>query len=204
MLYERRIYMKKQAIAAFLVLLAIPLMSGCGKQSELSNSATEESVLSQNSEEIGQEDTLTVEALTEDPLGLEINGIALTFPFRVEELSEELILMPKLYSEPDNYTLCDLSTTYNTVICSVFVQGKEPERMDSEIIGIIVDDMNDGISFCGLNDDTMTSYIEQYGEPNNQSDTFIEYTWESINFLVTFDDASHKADYVNLLVIQGN
>ena len=97
MLYERRIYMKKQAIAAFLVLLAIPLMSGCGKQSELSNSATEESVLSQNSEEIGQEDTLTVEALTEDPLGLEINGIALTFPFRVEELSEELILMPKLY-----------------------------------------------------------------------------------------------------------
>ena len=149
--------MKKQAIAAFLVLLAIPLMSGCGKQSELSNSATEESVLSQNSEEIGQEDTLTVEALTEDPLGLEINGIALTFPFRVEELSEELILMPKLYSEPDNYTLCDLSTTYNTVICSVFVQGKEPERMDSEIIGIIVDDMNDGISFCGMNDDTMTS-----------------------------------------------
>ena len=59
-------------------------------------------------------------------------------------------------------------------------------------------------SFCGLNDDTMTSYIEQYGEPNDQSDTFIEYTWESINFLVTFDDASHKADYVNLLVIQGN
>ena len=112
--------------------------------------------------------------------------------------------MPKLYSEPDDYTLCDLSTTYNTVICSVFVQGKEPERMDSEIIGIIVDDMNDGISFCGLNDDTMTSYIEQYGEPNDQSDTFIEYTWESINFLVTFDDASHKADYVNLLVIQGN
>ena len=52
--------MKKQAIAAFLVLLAIPLMSGCGKQSELSNSATEESVLSQNSEEIGQEDTLTL------------------------------------------------------------------------------------------------------------------------------------------------
>ena len=84
------------------------------------------------------------------------------------------------------------------------MQGKEPERMDSEIIGIIVDDMNDGISFCGLNDDTMTSYIEQYGEPNDQSDTFIEYTWESINFLVTFDDASHKADYVNLLVIQGN
>ena len=151
-----------------------------------------------------RKENLTVEALTEDPLGLEINGIALTFPFRVEELSEELILMPKLYSESDNYTLCDLSTTYNTVICSVFVQGKEPERMDSEIIGIIVDDMNDGISFCGLNDDTMTSYIEQYGEPNDQSDTFIEYTWESINFLVTFDDASLKANYVNLLVIQGN
>ena len=40
--------MKKQAIAAFLVLLAIPLMSGCGKQSELSNSATEESEIVNN------------------------------------------------------------------------------------------------------------------------------------------------------------
>lgn len=199
--------MKKQTIAAFLVLLlAVPLMSGCGKQSEPSDSAAEsaaeESVLPQNSEETGQADTPVAETLTEDPLVLEINGIALTFPFRVEELGEELVLTPRLYSEPDNYTLCDLSTAYNTAICSVCVEGKNPERKDSEIIGIIVDDMNDSISFRGLNNDTMTSYIEQYGEPNNQSDTLIEYTWEPINFLVMFDSVSHKADYVNLLVIR--
>lgn len=172
--------MKKQTIAAFLVLLSVPFMSGCGKQSELSDSAAEsvaeESVPSQDSEETGQTDTPAAETLTEDPLVLEINGIALTFPFRVEELGEELVLTPRLYSEPDNYTLCDLSTAYNTVICSVFVEGKNPECKDGEIIGIIVDDMNDSISFHGLNNDTMTSYIEQYGEPNDQSDALIEYT----------------------------
>ena len=199
--------MKKQTIVAFLVLLlSVPLMSGCGKQSELSDSAAEfaakESVLSQDSEETRQADTPADETLTEDPLVLEIDGIALTFPFRVEELGEELVLTPRLYSEPDNYTLCDLSTAYNTVICSVFVEGENPECKNSEIIGIIVDDMNDSISFHGLNNDTMTSYIELYGEPNDQSDTLIEYTWESINFLVMFDSVSNKADYVNLLIIR--
>ena len=75
--------MKKQAIMTFLVLLSVHLISGCEKQSELSNFAIEESVLSQNFEEIRREDTLTVEALSENPLDLEINGIVLTFPFRV-------------------------------------------------------------------------------------------------------------------------
>lgn len=62
--------------------------------------------------------------------------------------------------------------------------------------------MNDSISFCGLNDDTMTSYIEQYGEPKRQIDNLIDYYWEPISLVVMFDSASQKANYVNLLVIQ--
>lgn len=192
----------KKIIAIIAVITITLSMIGCGKQNEPSDIAAEESILSRDSEETRKKDTSAAETPSEDLLGLEINGTALTFPFRVEELDKELTLTSKLYSESDNYTLCDLSTTDNTVLCSVFVQGKVPERTDSEVVGIIVDDMNDSISFHGLNNDTMTSYIKQYGEPNDQSDTIIEYTWKSIDFIVMFDSESHKANYVNLSVIR--
>lgn len=48
----------------------------------------------------------------------------------------------------------------------------------------------------------MDSYIEQYGKPNDERETLIAYTWGQINFLITFENLSQTADYVNLLLLE--
>ena len=201
--------MKRKFFSLFLCsMVLVGSVCGCGNNAPptaSSNGAanvTESTVTSEITNKMKEDvSKSTVDGLTEDHIALKINDITLKFPFRVEELSDDFVLTPKMYIESENYTLCDLSSVNNTKICTVFVEGKESDYKDSKIIGIVVDDMNDNISFRGLNNDTMASYIEQYGEPNDQSDNIIEYTWGSINFLIMFDNISKEANYVNLLII---
>lgn len=194
---------RKAYFALPCVFLTVILTAGCVGQSSHTVSTAEGNAASQAARESGQEDSAASENVSEDPIGLEICGIPLSFPFSINDLGDDLLVRSSgLYSESNNYTLCDLSTASGIDICTVFVEGNEPDRKKSRIIGLIVDDMNDSISFRGLNDDPMDSYIEQYGNPNDESETLIAYTWGQINFLITFENLTQTADYVNLLLLE--
>lgn len=196
--------MKKQAIAAFLVLLAIPLMSGCGKTNEmgtvsLTETATETAtVVEPNTEQMSENE----ENIFPSMLSLELCGESFTFPCKIKDFGADISLKEGFYFEDQDYTVCDLYTSDDKLICTVFLNGKQQNNPAEQLVcGITFDSKDTLIALTGLQEAAEEAFIETFGEPDIHNDGYIEYNSGRILLSVLFDDETGRPKHTMISLI---
>lgn len=166
--------------------------TGCSDQtvSDIQSQVAESSI---SSTIIEQENSKTAIPKVE----IEVGGETLPFPFQYGELDKLIDLSDAqtTYFAEAGFTIC---TVYN--VCTLFVQGDLSEKASDALVTYI--NINhpekDIFSINGLKDDTMDSYISQFGETYS-TDVLWESSWDHFVLSVLFDKETGKAYDIRLL-----
>ena len=196
--------MKKQAIMTFLVLLSVHLISGCGKTNEmgtvsLTETATETAtVVEPNTEQMSENE----ENIFPSMLSLEFCGESLTFPCKIKDFGADISLKEGFYFEDQDYTVCDLYTSDDKLICTVFLNGKQQNNPAEQLVcGITFDSKDTLIALTGLQEAAEEAFIETFGEPDIHNDGYIEYNSGRILLSVLFDDETGRPKHTMISLI---
>ena len=196
--------MKKQAIMAFLGLLAVHLMGGWGKTSELGTvslieTATEAALVTKPNTELMPENEENVFPST---LNLEFCGESLTFPCKIRDFGADISLKEGFYFEDQDYTVCDLYTSDDRLICTAFLNGKQQNDPAEQLVcGITFDSKDTLIALTGLQEAAEGKFIETFGEPDIHNDDYIEYNSGKILLSVLFDDETGRPKHTMISLV---
>ena len=196
--------MKKQAIMTFLVLLSVHLISGCGKTNEmgrvsLTETATETAtVVEPNTEQMSENE----ENIFPSMLSLELCGESHTFPCKIKDFGADISLKEGFYFEDQDYTVCDLYTSDDKLICTVFLNGKQQNNPAEQLVcGITFDSKDTLIALTGLQEAAEGAFIETFGEPDIHNDGYIEYNSGKILLSVLFDDETGRPKHTMISLV---